>query len=104
VTLYSTLVIASTSNAYLDGPVARIDVRGGISLAKKNYNLTLLVAPHVTSSLPVVATIIGTPIAGALTWVAEKVLSPEVSAITSVEYSVTGSWKKPVIAKVNRAN
>lgn len=86
---------ANTDNASLNGPVAKIVMKGRIGLAAQDYNVTLWVTPHVTSSIPLAATVAGGPIVGAITWVASKVLSPAVSHLTTYEYKVTGSWQEP---------
>lgn len=93
---------AYTNNTYLDGPVAKVVINGRIGLAVKDYNLNLQVTPYVASSIPAVAaTVAGGPIVGALTWVASKVLSTAVSAITTYSYQVSGSWENPNITKTN---
>lgn len=91
---------AFTSNAYLDGPVAKVAMQGRIGLAAEDYDMTLLVTAYVTSSLPVVATITGGPIAGAVTWLAGKIINPAVSKFTTYSYKVTGSWDNPNVTKM----
>lgn len=91
---------ANTRNAFLDGPVAKVSLRGRIGLASQDYDLILYVSPYLTSNLPLVATVAGGPIAGAITWIASKVLNPAVSQLTTYTYKVTGSWSNPTIAKL----
>lgn len=93
---------AMTRNAFLQGPIAKIDIRGRIGLAAKDYNLRMMITPYVTSSLPVAATIVGGPIAGAVTWIGSKVLGGVVNKIAMHTYSVTGSWDSPVIVKTSQ--
>jgi uncharacterized protein (TIGR02099 family) len=93
--------VASTSNAFLAGPVARVDLHGSIGLAKKTYNLKFDIQPIVTSSLPLIATLAGGPIAGAVVWLVNKVfVSPTVAHATMVKYQVTGTWKHPKVVKL----
>ncbi|MGB6977228.1 MAG: YhdP family protein [Gammaproteobacteria bacterium] len=89
----------TTSNTYLDGPVAKVTLNGRIGLRARDYDVALNVTPYVTSSLPVVATIAGGPIVGAITWVANKIIGSEVSKIATYHYRITGSWQKPEIVK-----
>ena len=89
-----------TTNAYLDGPVAKVMMKGRIGFGNKDYDLILSVAPYVTGSLPAVATVAGGPIVGAVAWVANKLISPVVSHIMTYDYHVTGSWDNPVITKM----
>jgi uncharacterized protein (TIGR02099 family) len=91
---------AYTSNAYFDGNVAYIGFKGRIGLLKKDYNLSLKVVPYVTASLPILATIAGGPIVGAVSLVADKLLKHEIDHSSPYNYSLTGSWKKPHIEKL----
>jgi uncharacterized protein YhdP len=88
---------ATTTNTSLDGSVTHVTMKGSIDLVDETYRLQLRVTPHLTSSLPLIATIAGGPVAGAVTWAASKIVNPVISKITSDDYSVTGSWSQPVI-------
>lgn len=91
---------AVTKNAYLNGPVAKIAMQGRIGLSQQDYDLDLMVTPYVTSSLPIVATVAGGPIAGAVTWVAGKIFSPLLGQVMMYKYHVTGSWGNPYVIKL----
>lgn len=91
---------AYTDDAYLEGPLAKVRVQGKIGLENKDYNLRLIITPNVTSSLPLVATITAGPIAGAITWAADKILSRQVKKITEIHYNVTGTWSKPNLVQM----
>lgn len=67
--------IMSTQDSYLDGPVAYAGMKGDLNLPKHTYNLNLKISPHITASLPVVATIAGGPVAGVAAWVANNIIS-----------------------------
>lgn len=95
---------AFTRNAYIDGPVAKIVMKGRIGLGQQDYDLYLGVTPYVTSSVPIVATIAGGPIVGAATWVASKIFSPVVEEISTYSYHVTGTWDNPVTVKTKANN
>ncbi len=87
---------AVTKDTRVDGSVAKIRLQGRIGLANKDYNLKMKVVPYLTSSLPVIATLIGGPIAGAVTWAADKLFSPELQRYTAHYYTIEGPWKKPI--------
>ncbi|EKD72428.1 MAG: hypothetical protein ACD_45C00678G0001 [uncultured bacterium] len=96
---------ADTQNTRLNGPIASIEMFGRIGLAAKDFDMKLRVAAHVTASLPVVAAIAtANPIAGIAAWVVDKVVSPEVSKIATYEYSITGTWDKPVWTQAGGKN
>lgn len=90
---------ATTNNAYLEGTVAKVQIKGEIGLGAKNYNLWMMITPYVTSSLPVIAGVVGTPIVGVATFFATKIFGGVVNRITSQTYRVTGSWEEPVVSK-----
>lgn len=86
---------AYTENAFFDGNVAYVGLKGRIGLAQRDYDLSLKVAPYLTSSLPIIATLAGGPIVGAVSLVAERLLKHEVDQITAYNYELTGAWDKP---------
>lgn len=93
--------LMTTNNLKLEGDVADVNIIGNINLSAETYNLQVSVIPHLTSSLPIVATIAGGPIIGAATWAANQLINPMVEKITMDNYLVTGTWDKPVITTSN---
>ncbi|MCK4608115.1 MAG: TIGR02099 family protein [Gammaproteobacteria bacterium] len=90
-----------TSGTHMNGAVARVGVSGRIGVTKQDYNLLLTVLPNLTSSLPVIATIIGGPVVGAVTWAGDEVFKHTLQPATmTYKYKVTGSWKDPHIVKL----
>ena len=92
---------ATITQAVLTSPIAGATITGQIDLVAQAYHMTVTIFPHLTSSVPVAATLVGGPIVGVVAWAADKVLSPAVNTITQDRYSVTGSWSNPVITKLN---
>ena len=90
---------AVTEGVFIDGPVAKVKMSGRIGLSTHDYDLQLDITPYVTSSLPIIATVAGGPVVGAVAWVTDKVLSPVVQKLTTYHYHVTGMWDSPVINK-----
>lgn len=88
---------AITHNAYLEGSVANVELKGQIGLLAKNYQLTLAVIPHVTSSLPIVATLAGGPLAGAVTLLVDTAFGDHFDNVARRTYWVTGPWDNPHI-------
>lgn len=73
---------ATIKDGYINGPVADVGLKGYIDFAESYYDMTADVRPHLTSSLPLIATIVGTPVAGIITWMVNKaVVSPIVGRI-----------------------
>lgn len=92
--------IAYIQQGNITSPIANISMAGTLNLAAQTYDATMIVIPHLTSSVPVAATLVGGPILGAVAWVADKALSPAVNALAQYHYKITGTWQKPVITKI----
>jgi uncharacterized protein (TIGR02099 family) len=84
-------------NINIDGNIANIKAYGKIGLQNQNYDLKLNVIPQLTSSIPIAATIAGGPIAGAVGFIAEKLVSTAIKKTVSYDYHIIGSWNKPEI-------
>lgn len=91
---------AGSTDTYVKGPVADLYLTGNVNLLAKNYDLKLKVVPHYTSSVPVIATILGGPIIGVAAFAADALISPGVEKASGQNYTLTGPWDAPVIEKV----
>lgn len=89
--------VMSTEDSYIDGPVAYASMKGDLNIVKQLYDVDLHVSPHITASLPIVATIAGGPIAGLATWLASKIINRGMQKISGYTYTVTGPWLEPVV-------
>lgn len=94
---------ALTNNTLVNGPIAKVAIKGRIGLGAKDYNLLMEITPYVTSSIPVVATLVGGPIAGAAAWIGNKIFGGMVNQISSHLYKVSGGWADPDIEKISDA-
>ena len=93
--------VLSTKDAFVDGPVAFVGLFGQVGLLAHSFNLVMKVIPYVTSSLPIVATLAGGPIAGVIAWAANKVFSHQIHDITAHVYTVKGPWDNPAFNKAH---
>ena len=93
--------VMSTDNSVIDGPVAYASMKGQLDLDKRLYDLDLHVTPHITASLPVVATIAGGPIAGIATWAASKMINQGMDKVTGYTYKISGPWLEPVVQQMH---
>ena len=93
--------IMETENSTIDGPVAHATMKGSLNLDKRLYDISLHISPHITASLPVVATIAGGPVAGIATWVASKLINQGMEKISGYTYDVSGPWLEPVVQQVH---
>lgn len=93
--------VMHTMDSYIDGPVAYAGMKGELDLVNQLYDLDLHISPHITASLPIVATIAGGPIAGVAAWVASKIINKGMQRISGYSYKVSGPWKTPVVQQVS---
>lgn len=93
-----------TRNTKVTAQVADINLNGRIGLDEKDFDLLLQITPHLTASVPVAAALAGGPVVGIVAWLAEKIVSVPVNAVTMRHYRMTGSWQQPVITPINRSS
>ena len=91
----------STKKVYLNGSVAEIYIVGTLGLKQQRYNLNVTINPYVTSSLPILATIVGGPVAGVATWLVSKLARAGVKKVVIYQYHIGGTWKKPTIKSIS---
>lgn len=89
----------NTSKTVMDGPVAKVEMKGSLDLAREWYDLDLQVFPHVSASLPVAATIAINPVIGIAAFMASNILTQSV-LVSSYSYRVSGPWSSPVVQEV----
>ncbi len=88
---------ATTRDLLLEGPTARIAVSGRTGYVAKDYDQHILVIPGDGSNLFVAGALAWGPQAGALIWIAEKLL--RLDKVAQYVYHVTGSWENPVVTR-----
>jgi uncharacterized protein YhdP len=93
--------VVTTDNAHIDGPVAFAAIKGSIDLPRETLDLNLRVAPRITASLPIVATIAGGPIVGVAVWVASKLINAGREKVSGYTYKVSGPFKDPLVQQTS---
>jgi uncharacterized protein YhdP len=95
--------IATTETLRIQGPAVRIQMSGDVDLARETQKLRVKVFPSMSDSLSVAGALIGGPIAGIATFVAQKLLKDPIDKIAAYEYDIAGTWADPQVAKVQSA-
>lgn len=93
--------VMATTDSFIDGPVAYASMKGQLDIVRQLYDVDLSISPHITASLPIVATIAGGPVAGVATWVASKIINKGMQKIKAYTYKITGPWKNPEVKQVS---
>jgi len=94
--------VADTQNFKMEGSAARVAMRGQVDLAHETQNLMVRVTPSLSGGIAIAGAIVN-PAIGIAALIAQKALKDPFSAMASYEYSITGNWADPVIARVSKA-
>ena len=87
--------ILRSDDFFMTGPAAETSIKGETNLKTETQKLNVTVTPHISDSLSLAA-LAGGPIAGAAAFVAQKILKDPFNKIISSEYTIIGTWDKPV--------
>ena len=94
--------IAHTENFRIQGPSARVLMKGAVDLARETQKLRVRVTPYLSEGVSIAGALIGGPLAGVATLLAQKMLKDPIDQMAAYEYEVTGTWKDPQVVKVAR--
>jgi uncharacterized protein (TIGR02099 family) len=85
----------------MSGPAADVSIKGETNLQKETQHLYVKVLPHISDSLSLAA-LAGGPLAGAVAFLAQKILKDPLNKISSSEYEIVGTWDNPQEVKNNK--
>jgi uncharacterized protein YhdP len=94
--------VMSTQDLQIQGPSAKILMKGEVSIPAETQNLRVRIEPALGETLAVGA-MIANPAVGAAAWVAQKILKDPFGQMFAFEYAVTGSWSDPKVEKIQQA-
>ncbi len=94
--------MATTDNLKIRGPAADIDISGRTGLRARDYDQQVSVVPHIGNSLPVVGAVAG-PIGIAAGLAVQGLLGRVLNKAAVRRYRITGSWDKPVMTPLDKA-
>ena len=93
--------VMSTKDLLIQGPSAKIAMKGEISIPAETQNLRVRIEPALGETLAVGA-MIANPAIGAAAWLAQKILKDPFGQIFAFEYTITGSWIDPKVEKLQK--
>lgn len=94
--------VMHSDNFVMSGPAADVNIKGETNLQKETQHLTVKVLPHVSDSISLAA-LAGGPLAGAVAFLAQKILKDPLNKIASSEYEIIGTWDNPQEVKSGEA-
>jgi len=92
--------LMKTSDLTIDGPAAKVAIKGDINLESETQNLKVRVQPALGNTVSL-GTALVHPVVGVATLIAQKLLQNPVDQIFAFEYAVTGSWEDPKVDKLS---
>lgn len=95
---------ARSDDLAIDGPAARINIRGAANLRAQTFDQTIEVLPKAGNLLTAVGAIAGGPVGAAVGAVANAVLQKPLGQAAAKNYRVTGPWKDPKVEVLERAD
>ncbi len=95
---------ARSDDLAIDGPAARINIRGAANLRAQTFDQTIEVLPKAGNLLTAVGAIAGGPVGAAVGAVANAVLQKPLGQAAAKNYRVTGPWKDPKVEVIERPN
>ena len=84
------------------GSAAEVDMRGDVDLAKETQNLQVRVVPSLGDTASTVIALLN-PLLVFPAAIAQRILKDPLGHIFAFDYSVTGTWADPRVAKTRVA-
>jgi uncharacterized protein (TIGR02099 family) len=94
--------VMRTNDFEIAGPAAYVTMRGEVSLPDETQNLKLTVIPSLGEGVSIITTLIGGPVVGLTTLLAQKLLQDPVGRAFGYEYNVTGKWDSPDVVRAGK--
>lgn len=93
--------ILSTTDFKMTGVSAAVLMNGEVDLVKETQGLRVVVLPDLSGGMgSVVTALLGNPILGIATFLAQRVLKDPLSKAFSFEYVVGGTWADPKVSRI----
>ncbi len=93
---------AYTKDLKMNGPAAKVRMSGVVDLVGESQNLRVNIQPRLEDTVALAGAIIGGPVVGIGTLIANKILKNPIGQAVHFDYSVTGTWGEPAITKLKR--
>ena len=93
--------IMRSDDFLLEGPVAKIEIKGETDLKKETQQLRVKVTPYISDSVSLAA-LAGGPAVAAAAFIAQKLLKDPLNKFAAEEYAISGTWDEPVEQKIDK--
>ena len=89
--------VMRTEQLFIDGPGAKVRIKGQADLAKETQDLQVKVSPAMDAAT--VGALIANPLAGLAVFLAQQLLDDPLGKLVTFNYRITGSWSDPVVTR-----
>ncbi len=93
--------IGRTDDFLMTTSPARVQMKGMVDLPKRTQDLNVRVIPTVGAGTLAIGTAVINPLLGLGALAADVALSKSIQKAFEIDYSITGSWQKPVIQRLH---
>jgi uncharacterized protein (TIGR02099 family) len=94
--------IMRTSDLVIEGPPAKVLMKGEVDLDKETQNVRVTVQPEIGGSVALGAALAINPATGVAALLAQKILRDPLNKAFSFDYDIKGAWADPTVEKVGR--
>ncbi len=91
--------VAHTDDLVVKSPSLRIAARGDVDLARRRYDQTITIYPGLSSGVSLAATVLGGPVLGIFTLLAQELLDKPLDQVTQISYHLGGDWQNPQVSR-----
>lgn len=93
--------VMRTENLQIRGPAARVLMSGSADIGAETQDLRVTVQPTLSESVAIGAAAgLINPVAGVVTYLAQKALSDPIEKLFAYDYAITGEWDDPKVEKL----
>lgn len=89
--------IMRTDKLFIDGPAAKVHIKGQADLARETQDLQIKVSPAMDAAT--IGALIANPVAGLAVFIAQQLLDDPLGKLITFSYHVTGNWSDPVVMR-----
>jgi uncharacterized protein (TIGR02099 family) len=86
----------------ISGPAADVRMTGDIALPTERVNLTMTVAPRLSTAAAIGAGVLVNPLVGLGVLLGGEALKSPLERVLSVQYTVSGKWDNPDVERVGK--
>ncbi len=89
--------ILRTSQLFIDGPAAKVRIKGKTDLARETQDLQVRVSPAMDAAT--IGALIANPVAGLAVLLLQQVMDDPLGKLVTFNYRVGGTWSDPLVEK-----